>query len=514
MMRLSARVMRAMRWDILGSTAVAALTFLTTVWLARALAPETYGLLALLLATVSLGQLLANGGVRTALLRFVPEAVKRGGPAAAVTMIVDGLWLRTAILVAVSVPLVFLPRLTAGALGRPALAPYMPWMPLLIALPMYADVLAAALLSVFRQRTLRLSEVANKLVYAACLLAVPLWADAIHGVILAWTLGWLAAIGWLAVDAGRVGFLARAARRRHHDLRRLVRFVGTAYGLSLIAFVLGRELDLLLLARFGVGDDMIAQYTIAFAFVTLVYRLPLLPIAGGFDQPLIAGLYAQHDWPALRRLFRAYFEYICLFIVPIMAGGAVLGSDLVREIYGVPYGSAPTLIVALLVALGLAKLAGITGPFMLGTDRETAMLRIRSSFAAVNVLAALAAIPIWGATGAVLATSLTMIGLTAAEAVFVDRYLGAGYPRRFLVSIAIGTAAMAAVVAGLRSLAGEEPGLIPLLGIVAAGAGVYLALLLWLRPVDHRQAEILAGAGAPSLARIVARISQPAAASS
>lgn len=509
-MRLSERVVGAMGWDTAGALATSAITFVTTVWMVRLLGPATFAAVAALLALLGLAQVLAASGARTALLRFIPAAGAAGAPSGAAALLRRALAGRAMVLVVVAVPLwLGADTITALLLGRAELARYVRLLPALVALPLYVDLLATCLVALYQQRAVRAAHVANKLVFAAALLLVPRWADPIHGVFAAWLSGWVVAAVWLTVEGWRHG-LGRGGDATVVTTERWRQFSGTAYGLAVLAVVLGRELDILLLTRLGVAADGIALYAVSFSFVATVLALPLLPIAGGFDVPLIAGLYHRDDWPGLRRLFRAFFEYVYILMLPLVGGGLLLAPDLVTAIYGSAYAAAAPVVLPLLVLLGVTKLGGVTAPFLLATDHETTLLRIRITMAALNVALALVAIPRWGPAGAALATGAAMLGMVAWEAVVVQRVLHPRYPWAFLTRVLAAVSVMMLAVALVRPLAGAPPRAPGLAALVGVGLAVYVAMLAWLRPVSPEHGDLLARGGVPRIALLLRRIGRPA----
>lgn len=509
-MRLREKTIRAIQWDTIGAVITSGLTFLTSVWIVRLLGPDRFGALAVLMAVLSLCQLLASGGTRYALLRFVPEAVKEGGAQEGARLLTKAAFDRTVMLTLVAVPLWLFSDLVAEmGLGRPELARYVSILPLLLVPPLYADILAAGLIALFRQPTVRSAEVANKIVFACALLLLPAWSDPLYGVFASWVAGWCIGILWLAMDASRQGLLRWPAWSGKQAMPRWVRFSGTAYALTLIGFVLGRELDILLLARLGIPSEGVAQYAVVFSFVAMVFALPLLPISGGFDVPLIASLYSRRDWSGLRRLYNAFFEYVYIFMIPIVGGGLLVGPSLVGYIYGEKYGIATNVLFPLLVLLGLTKLGGITGPFLMAMDREGLQLRIRLTMAVVNIGLALLAIPRWGLLGAALATGASVSGMVAWEALVVQRCLHPRYPWGFLGRLALATGVMMIALQACKLVVGSDPGLLSLIALVGLGGAVYLAMLLWLRPVSIEHAALLADIRIPGLAALVARIGRP-----
>jgi len=167
-------------------------------------------------------------------------------------------------------------------------------------------------------------------------------------------------------------------------------------------------------------------------------------------------------------------------------------------------------VLPLLVLLGVTKLGGVTAPFLLATDHETTLLRIRVTMAAANVALALVAIPRWGPAGAALATGAAMLGMVAWEAVVVQRVLHPRYPWAFLARVLAAAGAMMLAVALVRPLAGAPPRVPGLVALVAAGLAAYVAMLAWLRPVSPEHGDLLARGGVPRIALLLRRIGRPA----
>jgi len=491
--RLSHEVLRAIHWDTAGALVTSAITFLTTVWMVRVLGPEPFGALAALLALLGLGQLLASGGVRVALLRFVPVAMQEGGPVAVGHLLRRALITRSLLTLALALPCWLAPQAVAHlALGRPDLGRYVWILPFLLAPALYVDVFAAMLIALFRQRLVRVAEVVNKLVFALVLLLLPVWPDPLHGALAAWVTGWLAGAALLARGLSGDRCLPQGPPGAW-ERDRWGRFAGAAYALSLLGYILGRELDVLLLTRLGIRAEAVAQYAVCFAFVSTVLALPLLPIAGGFDVPLIARLHSRGDWDGLRRLYRAFFEYVYIFMLPLVGGGLILGPRLMGRIYGEVYGQTLEVFLPLLLLLGATKLGGITAPFLLATDRERTLFRIRLTAAGLNLAGALAAIPAFGGAGAAWATGLAALVTVAWEACVVQSFLRPRLPWGFLGRVAVATGAMMIAVSAGRWAAGAGTRLTVLMALVCLGGAVYLGMLLWLRPVSADCCAGLAG---------------------
>jgi O-antigen/teichoic acid export membrane protein len=497
--RLSEQVVTAIRWDTAGTLVTSLITFLTSIVIVRILGPERFGMLAVVLAALRLLQLMASPGFRPALLRFVPEAMAAGGAA---PLLAAALLVHAAAVAIVSAPLLVAPEMVAATLRRAAVAPYLVLLPALLALTLVVDLLGAALVALFRQPVVRSADMANKLAFAIGLAMLPWWDDPVAGVLVAAIGGWALGTAWVVIAAARSGLFARPRAWRPVGHQRWIAFSGISWALTLMGFVLGRELDVLLLTALGVASESIARYAVIFTFVGTVLAAPLLPVSGGFEVPLIARLHARGDVVALRRLFAAFFEYIYIFVLPLVGIGVVVGPALVGLLYGRPYADAALPLAVLMITLGLAKLAGVTGPFLLATDRERPLLRVRLATAAVNIALAVVLVPRFGVLGAAIATGLALTATTVWEAWLVQRFLAPSYPWRFVVRIAFATAvAMIATYAAASVL--PEPRWPGVIMLAVVGGATYVLLLLWLKPVSPAQGRILEGGRAAALASIV-----------
>jgi O-antigen/teichoic acid export membrane protein len=159
--------------------------------------------------------------------------------------------------------------------------------------------------------------------------------------------------------------------------------------------------------------------------------------------------------------------------------------------------------------MGIAKLAGVTGPFLLATDRERALLRVRLVMAAVNIALAVVLVPRFGVLGAAVATGVALGGTAVCEARLVHAFLAPRYPWPFVARVALATGT-AMLVTGVSGRAVAAPGWMAVLGLGALGAAVYVLMLLWLKPVSPEQERMLAGGRAAALASVVGWFARPA----
>jgi hypothetical protein len=102
-----------------------------------------------------------------------------------------------------------------------------------------------------------------------------------------------------------------------------------------------------------------------------------------------------------------------------------------------------------------------------------------------------------------------MAGLLIWEGVVVQRFLHPRYPWGFLVRVLAATGVMMLVVCVLQFGLSSDLNILLLILVTGAGAFVYLAMLMWLRPVTPEHGKMLEGLHIPGIALLVSRIGRP-----
>jgi len=438
-----------------------ALAVLISVLTARYLRPDEMGRYAFLVWLAGLLAVVLSLGLPTTLTRYTAEA--RGGrhPATAGALLALVVRWQVAFVLAAAALLV------VAALAVPG-----PWrLPLaLTALSVPAQVLYASLaaflsgLQVFGGQAL-LSV--GMLALLAGLFVVVAGVDGgVGGLMLAHAVAnaaGLAVLAGLAWREGRCQGALPAAAPLSRDARAdVLRYARGASALVVLDAVVWQRTEVAFLQALAPTAE-IAFYALAFGVAAQVGRIPyqasvvLFPsfpaLVGGGRVAELAGLHAT----AMR--------YLVLLGAPLAVGLAVTAPGVIGLLYGPAY--APAAVVLAVLALGSlpAFAAGASPAVLHATKRQDRLLRQGVLAAIVDVVLALALIPVLGALGAALA-SVAAQGLGSVLAIRAAvRIAGARVPAAALVRITA-----AAVVMGLAAA-------VPMLAF-GGGAGLAAAVLV------------------------------------
>ena len=273
--------------------------------------------------------------------------------------------------------------------------------------------------------------------------------------------------------------------------RSLARFrAGLPFGIAGVMISIYYAIDSVMLGYLR-GTDDVGQYAVA-------YKVPLAVIA-------LAALWASVLFPYASalglsdptRLRHQVGEFASLFAVaalPIGLGSALVGTDLMRELFGDQYGPAGTPFVLLMVAATLVVVTINYGTVAQAIGEERHFAVAVTAAAALNLGLNFVVIPLFGMTGAAAATIAAEVLVFALVWLRLRSRLGP-MPLQSgrLVRVAGAAAGMAAV---MLVLPGEWPALVQ----ISIGGAVYLGAATALRVVSAAELRALR-AGLPSRGR-------------
>jgi O-antigen/teichoic acid export membrane protein len=205
---------------------------------------------------------------------------------------------------------------------------------------------------------------------------------------------------WLLYRRSRSPALVlRFSARRSLELARESGFA-MAYG---VVIIVQARIDQLMLAQLA-GPAQLGQYSAALA---IVEGLTFLPVAVlGAMSPLLARLRASEGEGYAQELLNLYRWAVVLFL-PLGLLLAVFSGTIVELLYGAAYAPAAPLLALLTLRLLLAFIGVARSAYVLNEKLFALSFASAAAGAALNVLLNLAWIPLWGAQGAVWASTLS-----------------------------------------------------------------------------------------------------------
>ena len=434
----------------LGDAAGRAAAFVATVYLARTLGPDRYGLVALAAAITLYPAGLADLGIAAIGSRDVardPVAARRWA-----AVLLTG---RFAIACAAAAAMAGLAHLLLGPPGSTVFAGY--------ALTLLAVGLNGTwvLVGLEDARPAGVARVAGALVVLAATFALVRGADDVARAPLAVLAGELCTVGAVLLALRRRGF--RVAPRFDPAFalpvfRRALPMLGhTLLGLCIF------NADLVLVRVFR-DRPAVGNYAAAYALVTLLVNGTVI-----YGQSLVAALTRLRATGQDGALLATAYARTFAVALPAALGGAVLAPRIIVTFFAAGYGDAPPALALLLATVPLAALRSTATAALVAGGGGRALFRITAAAAATAVLLDLVLIPALGILGAALASVATEAVHTA-WALRGARQLG--FPGVALRRLAVPTAAAAVMTGALLPVAGGPLWLSVALGALVYGGGL------------------------------------------
>jgi O-antigen/teichoic acid export membrane protein len=492
--RLGERAVGAMYWNLLGKFVHMALRFLESVILVRLLGDSQYGMFAVVLNVNNIAVPVAALGLENTILRFVPQAILREGPAGERRLIWQALIVRTVVSAAAAAGIWLLAPWLAEVLLHDAAHTF--WIKL-VALMMvvmgFQNLLSRILVAHYEQKFINIVQAIVTALYLAAAATIVHFGGGVGEVLgcVVAMYGALAALflwRWLRAAPPPVEMTGQGERP---SIWRVIRFSGFAYVYSLLHFVFEKPMDVLLIGLLIADPSQVAWYVIAYNFVFQSVSVFAYAFNQGISLAIISEVAAQKDFDKLRRIFALGMEYLYLFILPVFVGGIVLGADILNLMY--PADTAAHAfwpMVVLLVTLSFGKMNALTADFLQGLDMEKQLVKGRLVFGGVNLVLDVIFILLWGALGAAIATGLAVATSIAYEWSMVHRVLTPSYPWRFLGKVSGASVVMGGAILFAKSYL--PPSLfvrVPVL--LALGVAVFTLVLIALRPFRLEHADLL-----------------------
>jgi O-antigen/teichoic acid export membrane protein len=465
----------------------AALGVLVSVLTARYLRPDEMGRYAFLVWLAGLLPVVLSLGLPTTLTRYTAEATGGGRPATAGTLL--GMVTRWQVVLVL---------MAAAVTALVALAVPGPWrLPLaLTALSVPSQVLYASLaaflsgLQVFGwQAALSVGMLA---LLAGLFVVVAALDGGVSGLMLAHALANAAGLGvlaWLARREGRRrGALPGGAPLAADARADVIRYARGASALVILDAVVWQRTEVAFLQALA-SPAQIAFFALAFAVAAQIARIPYQASVVLF--PSFPALVGSGRVGELAGLHATAMRYLLLLGAPLAIGLAVTAPGVIHVLYGAAYAPAAVVLAVLAVGSLPAFAAGASPAVLHATKRQDRLLRQGVLAAVVDLVLALALVPVAGALGAALASVVaqalgSLLAIRAAA-----RIAGAGVPAAALARIVAAAVLMGAVAAVPMALLGGARGLVVAMALGVASYPLALRTLRALTSEDLDRTRVL-----------------------
>jgi O-antigen/teichoic acid export membrane protein len=436
-----------------GEASARVIAFLATIYVARVLGSQSFGIVAFSAAILLYLSRVVDGGLDLGLgVQLVASKrsrIERLGPTLIAARTLAALVLALTLL---GVGLFVLPRPDGAVLAA-------------FGLVLFPVALSTRWIHLGLERTrfVAIARVMGEVAMVALVVAFVQGPDDLLGVPLAQFAGDMLMAAVLAASLLKWGYRPRFV----FDRRALRPVIGRARRLvlaSLLALIVYNS-DLVFLRLFR-DAETVGFYVAGYALITFLGNL--------------TGTYGMSLLPTLARLtnkseeqlslYRAAMAQVLAVALPITVGGYLLAPEIIRVVFGESYAPAALPLQILIWTVSIAVLREVARVGLLARGREDRILRMNFWATAVNLLSNLIVIPLFGIVGAAAATVGTEGCRLAMAQVFAAREgLTPSGILRYWRPVAA-TAVMAAVLLKLDAL--------QVWLLVPIGAAVYLACLV------------------------------------
>ncbi len=497
----------AMFWNFAGKLYFMLGKYAESVILIRLLGAEEYGAMGAALSVEAMAVMFVSLGMNNTILKFLPQVREQGAAERPFLRRVI-LWRFLLSVAAAAIIALLAPFFAERFIHDRARTGLFYAVALLVVGTGLQNLISRILVSRYRQKALNLIQSIVLTVYLALSVCAILLGFGVTGVLFANAVTALggAILVWIK-SGGANEAPAGPDAGAGPSFARMARFSITFFFYDLLNFVLEKPLDVMLLGLLQPDLKQVAYYVLAYNFATFSMSIFTKVFAEGFTLSLAADVYAAGDWPRLHKIYGALMEYMYLFIIPVVAGGLVIGDDLIRVMYGREGEGAVGPAIFFLVVTAFGKYQGITANFLGAMDRERALIVSRAIFAALNAGLNVLLIPLYGAWGAIIGTSIATFAGLAYEAVLLHRAMKPVFPVRFMIRVGAASALMGACVfAAVRFL--PDSALVRVAVGLPLGGAVYLAGLMALKPISPHLLDVIQQTKAPG-ARFAVRLLMP-----
>jgi len=391
-------------WVFTGLVVALVIRFLRKIVLARYLGPTDLGLFSMCLTIGSIITLVAGFGLESAVIKYVAEykedknKLSQLVSSAFLTMIIFGV-LSGAILFILSDTL-------AGIFNMPSLSLLLKIF--CIAFPF--TLIFSIILGLFNGlREMNYHSYANisraSLAFTFILILI-LIGFGVRGAVLGYVLA------EIAIACIFFAFIKKYFRFTTLDYKQNIRIL-TSFGSRIlgenVANTVSYEADTLLIGYFLTATD-VGYYAIAVALSRFFWLVP--NAIQHVTYPATSEYWSTNNHSALQKMIDKSMKYTACILFPIGLGVGFFARDIITLIFGGEFIFAVLPLRILIIGTVILGIAKSIGGFLAGIGKPGLSLKINSTSAIINVTLNVLLIPLFGISGAALATMTSFIVLT------------------------------------------------------------------------------------------------------
>lgn len=457
------------------------LVFVQSLIIARLLGPERQGYYATIIGFGNLVGLIGSLGFDEVANKYVAvlsDDIKKVGGLFSII-----LRLRFVIAFGISLSIFLLADRIAVALGNEILEPW-----IRLAAPMFLvnavySLMRFLYIGLLRIKSISIIQITNLTLTTLLFYIVLKKGMGINGLIIISIIVFLLTILFILLESRKIIFKGE----RPDNLRPMLNFGFFNWFNNIVGFLLGKQIDVLLLSAFKLPGEQIGFYHVGVGAARLISTITVSGLFG-VSLSTLSLEFKRGGYEATKKAWWVLLKMSIGIAIPILSFVFVLGDDIITFFYGTEYMPAINLFRAFIIFHIVLRILGydqhVTAIYSIGKERVEFLIRV--IWGSLNLIGAIILIPILGVWGALIATGSALVGVVITEMIVIGRVLGAYFPLRFFLKV--GFATLVSIIPVV---------FIPLDGLVAIFVGgilfviILLGLLGFLKPFDKEDYNYL-----------------------
>jgi O-antigen/teichoic acid export membrane protein len=392
-------------WGLVVSTIISSVG---TIFIARLLGPDSYGLYAIVLTVPNLIVIFRDWGVNSAMVRFTAVYRGEGRIEEVRSIFLSGIIFEIALGLALSIfSFLFADFLATSVFNRPIIAPLIQ----IASFSVFASGLVAAATAAFtgyeKMELNSIMLIVQSIFRTVIIITLVIVGLGTSGAIIGYTAAMFI--------AGIIGLLLMWTIYRNMPKPKTNKLEIKAYLTAMLTYCLPLSLAniimgllpqyyaFLLPIHYATENTVIGNYGIATSFVVLIgfFATPITTMMF----PAFSKLDAEKDREALRNIFQFSVKYAALLVVPVAALVMCLAEPAVATLFGNTYDSAPLFLALLASSYAYTALGNLSTGNLINSQGQTKLtLKLQLLTAAIGLPMGLILILQFGVIGLIITT--------------------------------------------------------------------------------------------------------------
>lgn len=155
---------------------------------------------------------------------------------------------------------------------------------------------------------------------------------------------------------------------------------------------------------------------------SILFAFPLKTMGPVF-QPLITEQYTKNDFTGMSTLYNTMVRWASLFVIPAFGGIICFGENII-QLFGQEFIIGYRIMIILSFAQIISTISGTAGTLLNMTGKQKSHTKIMTVGFIMTIILNILLIPKWGALGAAIGTSISMIFINSLRVKKVIKYFG------------------------------------------------------------------------------------------